>query len=207
MKTTYRQNIFKSIVFVAMPLLILTTSCTNPLSPKEMVRWIEDEKNGYKQVVEKGDIKLVIQERPLVYRLCIENRGIITKEHLKEIKKNENCDGLLQFHLKISTADELTPLLLYNVADESEYFDRLRYYTSEVEQDLMLINGADTVYPVLCLFERNYHLAPYNTLTFAFEKPENLKKKYQLVYNEMVFNKTPISFLISNNKKKPKLKI
>ncbi|MBX2985969.1 MAG: hypothetical protein KF882_08395 [Bacteroidia bacterium] len=174
------------------------------MPPKEFVNWIEDEENGYRQSVDAGDIKITLQERPLKYRICIENQGEINNAIISESKEED--EPLLHFHFILRPSKVETPFLMFRANDEAEYFERLRYYTSEVENDIMLVSESDTLYPVLCHFERNYHVAPYNVITFAFENHESIADNYRVIFNDQIFNQGPISFKIDNNKKIPKLK-
>lgn len=191
-------------VFSIYSVLLLISACTKSMPPKEFVNWIEDEENGYRQSVDAGDIKITLQERPLKYRICIENQGEINNAIISESKEED--EPLLHFHFILRPSKVETPFLMFRANDEAEYFERLRYYTSEVENDIMLVSESDTLYPVLCHFERNYHVAPYNVITFAFENHESIADNYRVIFNDQIFNQGPISFKIDNNKKIPKLK-
>jgi hypothetical protein len=178
----------------------------NKITPIEMVHWVENESNGYRHVIEMGDMQFTLQESPPEYKLCIENKGQISKKDIDLVSKTEESE-FLQFNLKIQAIGTETALLKYKAGSEEEYFSRLGYYVRDVEKDIYLIADSDTLYPVLCHFERNYHIAPYNTITFAIESNGKLNSKSKLVFYDRVFNKGPIVFRIRNkNKKLPKLK-
>lgn len=183
---------------------VLVTGCNKSLQPVELVKWIENEENGFRQSPTVGDLNFTLQERPAVYRICVENQGNVNKEDIENIDKEE--DPLLHFHFVLKPAKSQTPFLMYQVADEAEYFDRLRYFVSEVEKDIFLVSDSDTLFPVLCHFERNYHVAPYNTLTLAFENVARISNTFRIIYNDRIFNQGPVSFNITKNKRIPKLK-
>lgn len=185
-------------------LILFYTACTPNLAPIELVKWVENEKNGFrhKQVID--DVVFTLQERPLEYMLCLENQGNVTREQIESVNSSND---LLHFYLDIRPNNESVPLLMYKAENKEEYFDRLRYYTTEVQSDIMLINFNDTLYPVLSHFEQSYNMAPNNILTFAFEKPLRLDKKFKIIFHDRVFQNGPIEFLIETTKKHPKLKL
>jgi len=185
-------------------LILFFTACTPNLAPIELVKWVENEKNGFrhKQVID--DVVFTLQERPLEYLLCIENQGNVTREQIESINSSND---LLHFYLDIRPNNESVPLLMYKSENKEEYFERLRYYTTEVQSDLILVNSIDTMYPVLCHFEQNYNMAPNNILTFAFEKKELKDQRYKLIFFDRVFENGPVEFNIQANKKHPKLKL
>lgn len=81
----------------------------------------------------------------------------------------ETEDDFQYFLLTIThTAGE--DLLKGGAADQALYQERLRYYSFEMQQDIRLLDGADTLSCKMFHFERTYGLAPYGKFVLAFEK-------------------------------------
>ena len=59
----------------------------------------------------------------------------------------------------------------YRVNDPGEEQQRLYYLSFQMKENIRLIQGQDTLAPVLYHFERSFDLSPHRTFVMAFEEP------------------------------------
>ncbi|MBI2968480.1 MAG: hypothetical protein HYY40_11810 [Bacteroidetes bacterium] len=165
------------LLFWILP-LILTASCRqtpgwqDDLDPMEYVNWVEDMNNGLKVSKQIGNIRFTLQFKPLEYIILKENGNPDAgKEEI--IKEMEQMKDMQYYTFTISADDHLSDILKYNLNDPADYYFRLNYFASEMQDDLALVEGTDTLRCLLFHYERNYGLAPYTNFLLAFEKKEN----------------------------------
>lgn len=177
---------------------VLLTSCgKETLAPKEYVKWVEDESNGLRITKQLDNFTFRLQYKPAAYMAIKQTRNTAGKA---ELKKEIESFGEMQYYnltIKAASGEEL---LSEGIGAEEEYYQRLQYYTSMVQDDITLIQGKDTLPCALAHFERNYGLSPENTLVLAFETPKqtnNTIADRTIVYNDQVLQTGPIQFLIS----------
>ena len=92
--------------------------------------------------------------------------------------------------------------------NNAEYFERLDYFVTYANQDIFMVQGQDTLLPKLYHFERNYGLAPKNTLLLGFDQGE--KEQDRTVYiDDQILGVGRVKFLFKNTdiKSTPTLKI
>jgi hypothetical protein len=84
---------------------------------------------------------------------------------------------------------------------EGDYFQRLEYLTSNVQNDISLIEGTDTIPCGLCHYERNYGLSPYANIVLGFKKAsgKNEKQDRIFVYDDQIWGVGKIMLKISNS--------
>lgn len=148
--------------------VLLVACTTNELVPMAYRSWIEDEANGLKVRKEISDFKFTFFYKPLEYIAVVESPDM-TREGLQQRVKE--LDGYQYYTLKIET-QKYDELLKAGADSEREYYQHLEYFVSMMQDDLVLIDGNDTLPCVLYHFEQNYHLAPFNNILLAFEKKD-----------------------------------
>ena len=109
--------------------------------------------------------------------------------------------------LKISALSAGENLLSSELDSENEYFERLDYFVTYAQQDIRLIQGKDSLSPALYHFERNYGLAPYNTLLLGFELGEQGAHR-DLIIDDKVLGIGRVKFFFDDSdiSNSPKLK-
>lgn len=85
-------------------------------------------------------------------------------------------------------------VLEYQVADYALYAKRLNYYSTEMNNDIMLIACGDTLYPAQTLYENNLGIIPENRIVTVFKKTK-ANCALQLVFNDRPFE----NYLIKAN--------
>lgn len=78
-----------------------------------------------------------------------------------------------------------------------DYETYIKYISSKIKNDFYVITKkGDTVKPKGVFFERNYTLAPYKRVLVYFSFPNEIKKEMKFVYNDKLFEKGLIKFLL-----------
>jgi hypothetical protein len=173
---------------------IVFFSC-NPsiLSPTEFIKWIEDEENNLIQTKTINDLEYKLQYKPIEY--------IVAKDKvLGDIdfsKKRIELGDLQYFTFQIKILGSTQTPLKYNLSSENEYYERIKYFSFEIQRDLKLIVNNDTLNCVLAHFERTFNISPTATFSLAFEnnnETEIFDKEF--IYTDKVFNTGPLRFII-----------
>ncbi len=161
---------FFYIVLLALPI----GACNrDTLSPLQFVQWVDSEKNGLLVKKEIGDYEFSLQYRPEEYIVLMEEKNEqISREKINMRKKR--LEGLEYYTLRIGSKRN-TDVLKTGVGSEQGYYDRLGYFIADMENDISLIEGNDTLACSLYHFERNYGMTPRCTFLLGFEKSKEKK--------------------------------
>ena len=158
----------KYLVYIAG--LFLLVSCTkSTLLPSDLIRWVENEENGLVQRQEFEHYFFEAKYKPIDYVVAIEGRTDQLSEKKYGQLKSE-LEGLQYVDMNIGPLKQKGNALSAGLSSEEEYFERLDYFVTYAQQDIFMVQGQDTLYPKLYHFERNYGLAPKNTLLLGFEQ-------------------------------------
>lgn len=162
------------------------------LSVEEYIRYVQNESNGLNVQKEIDGLKYLYQYKPLEYISAVELRkNKISKNELKN--KIETIEELQYCNFRI-ISDEKNEFLRYRIKFPDEYYSRIEYYSFEMQNDIHLIDGSDTLDCLLFHFERVYSIAPYVTFTCGFAKQYNEKSSSSdfnnktFVYEDKIFN-------------------
>jgi len=177
------------------------------LAPVEYVNWCQDKENSLKKSKELGDITFSLQYKPAELMACIEEESTeIDTDTLS--KKVREFDELEYYDFKIEITSGQGELLKYDIGSAQEYNQRVNYFAFQMQHDLKLLDGSDTLDCKLFHFERAYDVAPYATFLLAFPKGKGIDGEKTFFYQDKVFNKGIIKFTYqkSDFKNLPKLK-
>ena len=92
---------------------------------------------------------------------------------------------------------------------KEDYYLRLKYYSFDIQNDLKLIDGQDTMKCVFSHFERTYGILPYIKIVTAFEKSKKQGGDKIFSYNDKTFNKGIVNLMVKDKALKniPDIKI
>lgn len=186
---------FKIFVLVAV-ILFLQCSNMSSLDGREYVNWIEKPRNAINKQKEIEDLQYNLQYCPLEYMLLKEFRSDHISQKLVEDRRK---DSLMFFKLRISTKNNKEDILNYNISDNSDYYARVDYLSYGFEENIILVNSSDTLYPALYHYERTYGIAPYADFMFAFKKNNFKKSNFTICIDDAVFNNGIIKFEYSED--------
>ncbi len=177
-------------------------------TPREFFTWCTSEQSGLKRSRKIDDLQFVLQYKPVEMIACIETRSDTLSRDQYEQYQN-NMGGLLSFNLGIYVQDVNAELLKYNLPSYQSYQDRVNYYAFDVQNDMKLVQGKDTIYCSIHHFERIYDISSYCVISMAFDKSKiDLSKAVTFVFEDMIFDKGIIKFSFDPGtlNKLPKLK-
>jgi hypothetical protein len=129
--------------------------------------------------------------------------GPVYKEHIAETSALEYYD------LRIEVENGQEELLKHNLASAEQYDKRVKYYSFGLQNDVFLVNGADTLPCVMTHFERAFDIAPYATFQLAFPKQKDSTSDKIIIVHDKIFEKGILKFLFHEKdiEHLPKLKL
>ncbi len=163
----------------------------------EYVTWVNDTTHGFIQRKSLNGINYMVQYKPELIR-ALERYALgtaINNNMIASMINDTAKQKMAYFYVKITGKEDVLSNGFNTEKSVTEYFG---YHA---EKDFMLIQQADTLYPVLYHFENTYPQFPYLSVLLAFELPEdNSNSQYQtVVFNgdnkgsvKMQFNKQQI---------------
>ncbi len=190
----------RSKLFFCIGLLVccLLSCGKKELSAREYVQYLESEKSGARQEKNIADIKIAVQYKTAAYMALKEKREEATavKETVTKLK------GMQYYTIKYSLTNSETDIMKYNLASQSDYYERLNYMSFGMQNDASLIQGKDTLSCVLFNHVRNYGISPYTEIVLGFEETENelaFKENKTLLINDRAFGLGYLKFLFQKN--------
>ena len=170
--------------------------------PEKLISYVSTPENGYYKEKEIDEIKFSALLKPIDY--------IKAFEKIKTGAANiADDDDLQYFDLRIEVKDFSMEFLKYNLASTGDYAQRVAYCAYEMQNDIYLIDGNDTLPCVFYHFERTFNVVPFGHFILAFSPSKNKEfiRAKTLVYYDKLFNKGLIkmTFLPHDLIKVPKL--
>jgi hypothetical protein len=144
------------------------------------------------------EVEVSVQYRPAEYMALVEMGGNAEPAMFDEL--TDKYKGTAYFSVSIKKLTGDGDVLQSSENDRGKYYDRLKYFSEDIKNDVYVLAGHDTVPCVLNHLERTYKLTPYTNMLFAFEVgKENITKNEQLVfvYDDRALNMGKQSFKIS----------
>lgn len=183
-------------------------SCSKEkMRPSDLIQWVENKENGLIERQEFQHYFFEAKYKPLDYVIAIEGRTDDLKNDDYLNLKSE-LEGLQYVDLNIGPLNTNGNALSGGIQNNDEYFERLDYFVTYANQDIFMVQGRDTLLPKLYHFERNYGLAPKNTLLLGFEQGE--KEHDRTVYiDDQILGVGRVKFLFKHTdiQSTPTLKI
>ena len=176
------------------------------LFPSEYVKWVQNKDNGFLKEQTNGDMTFSLLYKPIDYIICQEERKDDIKTESVKTKTAE-LGGMDYYDLKISLDKEQGELLKYKIAAPAEYNERVKYFAFDMQKDVMMIHGSDTISCAMFHFEREYDAAPEAIFLLAFPKHNKIGKR-TILFHDKVFGNGIIKFDYSGKEisRLPKLK-
>jgi len=178
-------------------LMLVITSCQKDLLPSELITWVEDDEHQLIQVQDFESFEFIAYYKPVDYVIAVESRTDELSTEDYHSKKRE-LEGLQYFDLKIKVKDHSGNAISGHLENEEDYYNRLDYFVTHAQYDIQLVQDTDTLWPKLYHFERNYGLAPYNTILLAFDDTKKTNHK-TLIINDQVLGIGKIKFEFNEN--------
>jgi len=152
--------------------VLLLPSCQREARPVDYVKFVRSTDNGLHKQKAIGSLLLDVQYRPVDYVIANEFRKNDIDPTAYQDRKEE-LDGLQYYNLKIGfTGNNQMDITKYNIQNEAQQQERLYYLSFHMKHDIRMIQGQDTLAPVLYHFERSFDLSNHRTFVVAFEEPD-----------------------------------
>ncbi len=165
---------------------------------KEFTGWCADKENKLAKEKTISGIRFKLSYLPAEIMALLELRS----EHYdfeKFLKTRDTYLEMVYFNFKIEATDGTGELLKYKLESPAQYEARVKYLSFDMQNDLCLVQGNDTLLPGLYQFERTFGVAPYATVMLAFDaKKLDKSKGFTLVYNDRLFETGLIKFSYSD---------
>lgn len=164
----------------------------------DFVIWVNNKENKLLKVKEISDINY---QMSFTTKECLAYQELKDEEYTKEkfAETTKHYEGMTYFNFKIEVEEGAGELLKYKLASPQQYNSRITYMSFEMQKDICLVQGKDTLYPGLYHFERIFSIAPYATVLMAFDnKKFNTDEEFTIVYNDRLFNKGLIKYNYSS---------
>jgi hypothetical protein len=169
------------------------------LSVQEFITWCADKNNRLSKSKDIADIRYDLSYMPKESMAILELRT----EQYDYPKFQQACNhyaDMTYFNFKMEVIDGSGELLKYKLDSPAQYEARVKYMSFEMEKDIYLVQGKDTLRPGLFQFERIFEVAPYATVMFSFDnKKFNRGNEFTIVYNDKLFEKGFVKFKYNNN--------
>jgi hypothetical protein len=169
------------------------------LSPGEYVKWVKNKENGLRKEKTIDDVTFSLQYKPYPYIVCLEQKKNTIADTLLK-KRVSEIDNMQYYDLVISLKSAQCELLKYKIGSADDYQNRVKYFSFDMQHDIRLVDGGDTLPCALYHFERIYDIAPYCTFLLGFPLDKNhADAEKTLVYYDRIFGKGTIKFTYVKN--------
>lgn len=137
-------------------------------SALDYAKWVESE-DGLRMTKKIDKIAFQLQYMPKEY-LVIKDYAdsIMTLNENKLQQASKEYEELQYFKLRISIDDFNDEIVKYNIRNDFEYEERVKYYSFNMQHRLKLIDGKDTLPCVMYNYERTFNLTPNSNFQIAF---------------------------------------
>lgn len=179
------------------------------LKPADYFKWFQAKDCPVSIWQQSDEMLFNLNYRSKEYMALTELNGEeFTEEKFNTSLENYNCCD--HFLLKIFAGDTISEALSYKIRQEGDYYERVRFLTTEFGSNTYLIDGDDTLNCTFSHFERTFKMRPYISMNLIFEKKKLTKDaKKILVIEPTIFNSKELRFEIDKNtlSKLPELKL
>lgn len=86
-----------------------------------------------------------------------------------------------------------------DLSDPAEYQNRIQYFSFEAENDIVCIQGSDTIPSQFVHLERTFGVSPKITLLCSFQSEPTKNKKKTIILKDRIFSKETITWVFDNN--------
>jgi hypothetical protein len=179
-------------IFIGLTIFLLI-SCGKDC--KEYMRDVESESNGLKITKIMNGIKYSMQFKPVDYILYNEFKSCDIETEQAEKRRKELGD-VYYFQLNINSQSN-KDVLMENLANENEYYQRLNYCSFDMQDDFTLVQNGDSIICSLYHFQNNYGVKKDADIVLAFPNSTaklEKSKKLSLVYKDYAFGNGQIVF-------------
>lgn len=150
--------------------LVMLAACGQPasLEPRDWVRYVENEDNGFKRTITTKDYTYIFQYKPaelVALKEAISERGTL-KKRIAELSNT------VWFNVSIKSNNSQVNPLKNKVSSMGEYNERLNFYLYSAEKYFSFKYAGMETEKVGYFFENNYGLTPMDVMIIGFKIPD-----------------------------------
>ena len=165
--------------------------------------------NGLLKTKKINEFSYSVKFKPIPYIIAQEADGksVGAEEYAKKV---DELRGLQYYDLRLEVENTNDEILKYDLNSSEQYDARVNYLAFQMQNDIQLIDGNDTLNCLMYHMERAYDIVPYSTILCGFK---NLKKTKiedkTFVLHDNLFNNgiIKLTFLNSDIENIPQLKL
>lgn len=161
---------------------------------EQLVQWVSKEENDLSKIKEISEMSYHLSYMPKECMAYMELKNkAYSEDELQKVLSYYN--EMTYFNFRIELKKGQGELLKYELKSPQQYTERISYVSFEMQKDIYLVQGKDTLLPGLYHFERTFDVAPFTTVMLAFDnKKFNPNDEFTVVYNDRLFNKGFIKY-------------
>ena len=193
-------------------LAIVVFSCGKPMTVAEYKAWFNDPENGFLKEKVVNDLKFSVQLRPVELMILKEMKQA-TGYSASQIDSLKNSYGSSLYFLMEVTYENTEKmkkgdLVQSTVKNYNEYVEHINQLSFELDDNVILVAGDDTIRPSLYHYERGYELGKKQSFLFAFPFDDDKNnEQVSFIYNDEVFQTGVNVFRFSVNNEIPEFPI
>jgi hypothetical protein len=160
------KEMMKYLLYIVLTAVLLTAmpGCQpQRLGPQQYMQWVSDIGNGLVKHETVGKVTYTVAYRPGDYQLA---KAIADGDSFAMNKNKQTRNHC--FIIRMDPVDGKTQVLTIDATEKQEPFMRINYYLSEMQQDIQLAEGQDTLSPDSYIYERYYNVSPSQNLVTGF---------------------------------------
>jgi len=186
-------------------LFALAVACNKTgVAPATYMKYVESKKNGLLIEDQINGYSLTLQFKPTDYVSLIELKNIDEGNRISEVEFDslkKIFGSAVYFTLTIQNLNGGEDLIKSLTKDSSEAQHIFNYLNFEMQNDLHLVYGDDTLKCLLFHYEHNYGLSPYNKFLIGFEKKYTaIDHDLTIIYDDRILNGGRHRFCIEKEK-------
>lgn len=186
--------------------LLLLTSCSiRELHPYDMVRWYQNESNGFRKSKTFGTTIIEIQKTPSNFLVAQQILGGDIPEEEAIIHKKQ-YKGMTYFTMVIKDTESVDPLKR-GITTVEAYNQKINQLAFKTRNNVWLeMESGEKISCALAHLERTYGLTNHHVISMAFEYHEDSLSNETLVISDHVLGVGMIKFKF-NKRQEPQLKV
>jgi hypothetical protein len=207
LQTFVRKNYSYSLNMLFFITILFLSSCQeNGLPPEQYVEAVRNEEYGLKVEKKGKHFTYILQYQPTEYQ-ALRNLNTFSPEP-KAFKASMKEKSKYQSYTLTIHPNGSQSLLDFDNPSEEAYKERVKYYSFEMKNDAVLIDGKDTLNCIGYHFERTYNAKPGKQFLMKFKNSKGLyqNKKLRLKNPHLPTDEVLLTINGNNLKEFPKLK-
>lgn len=186
-------------MFQLLMCLIISCDNTKTLDVESYLKYIVNENNGLVKQSKTNNLTMILEYKPIDYLALLEIDKFslsMNQNTFDSLKGNYN--NQLFFVLKLQ-ADGENDFLKANSNNQEDFFKRIEYYNTSFINDVILIQGQDTISCVSANLERNFGISPQTNIGLIFENKTIRNEDFCIQIYDKVFGSSKTNFCFEKN--------